>query len=74
MAMPRQLTESELAAIEERASLCFTFGDPTALRAVDVADLIQEVRDLWALRRTLMARTRAMLTEVSEDDGEGDPP
>jgi hypothetical protein len=40
----RNLTEDELAGIEQRAELCFRYGDTTALRPEDVADLLKEVR------------------------------
>ncbi|HEX4399646.1 MAG TPA: hypothetical protein VH136_18550 [Trebonia sp.] len=74
MEMPRQLSEAELAGIEQRADLCFHHGDPAALREQDVADLIREIRELWALRRSLLARTRQMLHDVNDPDDGGDPP
>ena len=54
----RNLTDSELAGIAQRAELTFVYGDRQALRAEDVADLIQEVRELHALRQHLMAMNR----------------
>lgn len=42
----RNLTRAELAGIAQRAELCFVYGDRTALRAEDLADLITEVREL----------------------------
>jgi hypothetical protein len=54
----RNLSEEELAWIEQRAELQFRFGDPTALRPEDVADLIVEVKELHAQRRHLIALNR----------------
>jgi hypothetical protein len=65
----RNLTETELAGIEQRADLCFRFGDRSALRAEDVADLIQEVRELHELRQHLIA-----LHRQSWQPGEVDAP
>jgi len=60
----RNLTDDELAGIERRADLCFTYGDPAALRAEDVADLITEVRELHQLRRHLIALNRQHLDRL----------
>ena len=54
----RNLSEEELAWIEQRAELQFRFGDPTALRPEDVADLILEVRELHVQRQHLIALNR----------------
>lgn len=71
----RNLTTAELAGIAQRAELTFVYGDTTALRAEDVADLIQEVRELHALRRHLLARERQRLHQrASGDLLEMDPP
>jgi hypothetical protein len=67
----RNLTETELAGIEQRADLWFRFGDRTALRAEDVADLIAEVRELHQLREHLIALNRQHLGHL---DAEVDPP
>lgn len=64
----RNLSESELAGIEQRAALAFQYDDPAALRGQDVADLIQEVRDLWALRRHLVALNRQHLDQLTAGD------
>jgi hypothetical protein len=63
----RNLSSDELAGIEQRAELCFKFGDAAALRAEDVADLIAEVRDLWEMRRGYIARTRQHLEQTMTD-------
>lgn len=55
------LSEAELAGIEERADLCFTHGDRSALRAEDVARLLAEVRELQRLRAHLIAMNRQAL-------------
>lgn len=60
----RNLTRSELEAIEARADLQFNHGDPGALRAEDVADLITEIRELWALRQHLIALNRQHLERM----------
>lgn len=62
----RNLTEAELAGIEQRADLWFSHGDRTALRAEDVADLIAEVRDLHALRGHLIALHRQTMDRLGE--------
>jgi hypothetical protein len=54
----RNLSEEELGWIEQRAELQFRFGDPTALRPEDVADLILEVKELHVQRRHLIALNR----------------
>ena len=54
----RNLSEEELAWIEQRAELQFRFGDPTALRPEDVADLILEVKELHVQRAHLIALNR----------------
>lgn len=64
----RNLSEAELAGIEQRAALAFQYDDPTALRGQDVADLIQEVRDMWALRRRLVALNRQHLDQLAAGD------
>lgn len=76
----RNLTNAELAGIERRADLWFRFGDRTALRAEDVADLITEVRELHADRAHLIALHRQALADlplgehVERDLLEMDPP
>jgi hypothetical protein len=77
----RNLTPSELDGIASRADLAFTQGDHEALRAEDVADLITEIRELWALRRHLIALNRQALVKLGEmgdidtpADAEPDPP
>ena len=55
------LSDSELAGIAERAELCFKYGDRTALRADDVAALLNEVRELQRLRAHLIAMNRQAL-------------
>jgi hypothetical protein len=62
------LTESELAGIEQRAALQYQYGDTTALRAEDVAALVAEVRELWELRRHLVALHRQHLDAVVAGD------
>lgn len=57
----RNLTEEELATIEQRAELQFRYGDPTALRPEDLADLILEVRELHEQKRHLLALNRQRL-------------
>ena len=62
----RNLTDDELAGIEQRAELAFRYGDHTALRAEDVADLIKEVRWLQQQNLHLVAlyrQTQARLIE-----------
>ena len=54
----RNLTDSELAVIEQRAELQYRYGDPTALRPEDVADLILEVKELHVQRAHLIALNR----------------
>jgi hypothetical protein len=66
----RNLTETELAGIEQRADLWFRHGDKTALRAEDVADLITEVRELQSLRQHLIALNRQSMERLS---GQGNP-
>lgn len=61
-----KLTEAELAGIETRAELCFVYGERTALRAEDVADLIAEIRELHALRKRLLALTRQNHAHIGE--------
>jgi len=63
----RNLTETELAAIEQRADLWFRHGDSTALRAEDVADLITEVRELQSLRQHLIALNRQSMQRLNPD-------
>jgi hypothetical protein len=61
----RNLTNDELAGIEQRAELWFRYSDP-ALRAEDVADLIKEVRWLRQQNNHLIAlyrQSQARLTE-----------
>lgn len=70
----RNLTDTELAAIESRAELCFRFGDRTALREADVADLIAEVRELHEQRDHLIALNRQSLERLDRDLLEMDPP
>jgi hypothetical protein len=81
----RNLTDDELEGIEKRAELWFRFGDRTALRARDVADLITEVRELHRQRRHLIALYRQQNPEIdagfdadrydaSTADAELDPP
>jgi hypothetical protein len=67
----RNLTETELAGIAQRAELWFRHGDKSALRAEDVADLITEVRELHQLRDHLIALNRQHLDYL---DVEVDPP
>jgi hypothetical protein len=54
----RNLTRAELDGIAERAELCFRYGDRSALRADDVADLITEVRELHDQREHHLALIR----------------
>lgn len=54
----RNLSDEELAGIEQRAELQFRYGDPTALRPEDVADLILEIRELHQVKRHLIALNR----------------
>jgi hypothetical protein len=61
----RNLTNAELAGIANRAELTFAYGDRDALRAQDVADLIQEVRELHALRDHLLAMNRQAQDRLS---------
>ena len=71
----RNLTETELAAIEQRADLWFRHGDSTALRAEDVADLITEVRELQSLRQHLIALNRQSMERLNgQHAAELDPP
>ena len=67
----RNLSETELAGIEQRADLWFRHGDRTALRAEDVADLITEVRELQSLRQHLIALNRKSMQRLNP---ELDPP
>lgn len=62
----RNLSESELSAIEQRADLWFTHGDRSALRAEDVADLITEVRELHELRSHLIALNRQTMDRLGD--------
>jgi hypothetical protein len=65
----RNLTNAELAGIAKRAELTFVYGDRTALRAEDVADLIQEIRELHELRDHLIALNRqAQIGDLLEAD------
>jgi len=71
----RNLTQTELAGIEQRAELWFRYGDKTALRPDDVADLIAEVRELHTIRQHLIALNRqAMDRLVDAADVELNPP
>lgn len=75
--MPPKLTESELAAIEQRADLAFHYDDHEALRESDIADLVTEIRELWALRKRLLALNQQALDRLNAqpgDDAEADPP
>jgi hypothetical protein len=68
----RNLTNAELAGIANRAELAYVYGDRDALTAQDVADLIQEVRELHALRDHLMAMNRQAqdrLSAIGEANG-----
>jgi hypothetical protein len=67
----RNLTDSELGGIEQRAELWFKHGDKTALRAEDIADLLTEVRELHRLRDHLIALNRQHLDHLADD---ADPP
>jgi hypothetical protein len=60
----RMMSDDELEGIEKRAELWFRFGDRTALRARDVADLIAEVRELHRQRRHLIALYRQQNPEI----------
>jgi hypothetical protein len=70
----RNLTESELEGIAQRAELFFVYHDTGALRAEDVADLLTEVRELHRLRQHLIALNRQHLDHLSVDAAEADPP
>jgi hypothetical protein len=63
----RNLTKAELAGIAQRAELTFAYGDRTALRAEDVADLIQEVREMHALRDHLLALNRQARDQLASE-------
>lgn len=75
----RNLTNAELAGIANRAELAYAYGDRDALTAQDVADLIQEVRELHALRDHLLAMNRqaqdrlSALTPPDERGGQAGP-
>jgi len=60
------LTDSELDAIEARAELQFRYGDFTALRAEDVADLLKEVRSLQQHNAHLIALYRQTQNRLIE--------
>jgi hypothetical protein len=62
----RNLSSDELAGIEQRADLCFNYADRDALRAEDVASLVEEIRDLWGMRANLIARHRQALDEARD--------
>jgi hypothetical protein len=62
----RNLSETELAGIEQRAKLWFDYGDRSALRAEDVADLITEVRELHELRGHLIALNRQTMDRLGD--------
>jgi len=62
----RNLTEDELAGIEQRAELCFRYGDTSALRAEDVAALLKEVRWLAEQHRHMIALYRQTHTRLVE--------
>jgi hypothetical protein len=73
------LSDAELAAIEQRAELCFKYEDPEALRAQDVADLIAEIRGLWREKRHFTAQIRQLLDRLNAmgetaPDDDADPP
>jgi hypothetical protein len=63
----RNLTNAELAGIAQRAELTFVYGDRTALRAEDVADLIQEVREMHELRDRLLALNRQARDQLASE-------
>jgi hypothetical protein len=66
----RNLTNAELAGIAQRAELAFAYGDRTALRAEDVADLIQEVREQHQLNDHLKAMVRQYRDRLSDHEAQ----
>jgi len=62
----RNLTNAELTAIERRAELWFRYGDTTALRPEDVADLLAEVRELRKAHSHMVALYRQAQDQLRE--------